>query len=189
VYETKLKLPRRLLSPEQMQLSRTPAARELMHQIQHHMLNSWRMPQRRPYGAVGYLESDFLCERLRKRLPKLYLSRPIAKVQGLSPSVVKNLGDKSTVGDVLALDLHRLRVRSRASLEEAIRTRRILLGFGERVATGKKVEPSEPVKSATTHDTAQKVVSKGTAAIGKRTKRASSRNKTKAAKKNKGKRK
>ena len=105
-----------------------------MYQIRHHLLNSWRSPQRRAPGTVGFLESDYLCERLRKRLPKAYLSRPIAEVRGLSKEVVKILGPRATVGDVLKLDLHRLCVFAKVNTEQAIRIRRLLLGF-DRVRT------------------------------------------------------
>lgn len=129
VYETKLKVPRAVLRPDQLQKSRTPAARELMYKIQHHLLNSWRLPGRRPPGTAGFLESDYLCDRLRKRLPQRYLSRRISEIKGLPREVVRNLGARATIGDALKLDLHRLGVIAKVGIEQAVLIRRSLLGF------------------------------------------------------------
>jgi hypothetical protein len=146
VYETKLKVPRRVLLRNQMQQSRSPAVRELMRNIQHHLLNSWRMPQRRAYGAVGFLESDYLTDRLRKRLPKEYLSRRIMAVKSLSPRVVKSLGTHTTVGDVLKLDLHRLHVQANVNLEDAAQIRLTLLGLHPAEYSTEGSEKSQPVE-------------------------------------------
>jgi hypothetical protein len=131
VYEAKLKLPRYLFHSAQMQKSRTPAARELMHQIQYHMLSSWRRPQRRRPGSVGFVDSDYVCERVAGHLPKSYLSGSIGNVRGLSRSVIQALGAKTTVGDLLKLELHHLGARAGISLAQAIAVRRKLLGLGE----------------------------------------------------------
>lgn len=129
VYEANLKLPGHLLQAAQLQKSRTPAARELMHQVRGHMLSSWRLPQRRPQGSVGFADSDYVAQRLASRLPPAYLSRPIGEVQGLPDSLVQGLGATAKVGDVLKLPLHLLRARANVGLEEAIRIRRRLLGM------------------------------------------------------------
>jgi hypothetical protein len=102
-----------------------------MHQIQRHMLNSWRRPQRRPHGAVGFVDSDYIREQLASRLPKSHLSRPITDVPGLPKEFIRKLDAKATIGDVLKLELHRLRARGKIGLEDAIRVRRKLLGFSE----------------------------------------------------------
>ncbi len=129
VYESKLKIPRRLLGREQVQRSRTPAARELMHQIQYHLLNSSRSPQRRKKGTVGFLESDFLTERMRRRMPKPYLQSPVAAMKGLPTQIASKIEGRRTVGDVLGLSLHQLRVSAGLTLAEATMLRRILMGF------------------------------------------------------------
>ncbi len=134
VYETKLKLARSLLSPGQLQRSRTPAARELMQAIRHHMLSSWRLPQRRAYGAVGFVDSDYVCRRRRARLPIGYLRRRVSDVRGIPPELTRRFGPEMTVGDVLRLDLHQLQTRGRLDLNEATRLRRALLGLGPRGA-------------------------------------------------------
>ncbi len=138
VYETKLKLPHHLLHSTQLQKSRTPAARELMYQIQHHMLANSRHPRRRPHGAVGFADSDYVCEHLAHHLPKAYLARHIADVKDLPKGVVRALGAKTTIGDVLSLELHRLCTRAKVGLEEAIDVRRALLGLGDKNVNGKK---------------------------------------------------
>lgn len=142
------------------------------------MLNSWRMPQRRPHHAVGFLESDYLCERLRKRMPKAYLARRVSDVPSLSSLVVKHLGAKSTVGDVLALDLYHLRVRSKATLEESIRTRRILLGFGEAVTMER--EDSGTAKAGAPAKISRTAVGEEAPPVGKKQKKAYGSNKVKA---------
>lgn len=144
VYETKLKLPRGLMLPTQLQISRTPAARELMYKIQHHMLNNWRMPERRPHGAVGFLESDYLTERLRSRLPKAYLDAHISAVEGIPQTLIKKLGHKKIVGDILKLNLHQLRLVGNLNLDEAVQVRRLLMGF-ERTSDSTPSEPAKPV--------------------------------------------
>jgi hypothetical protein len=131
VYEAKLKVPGHLLRGAQLEKSRTPAARELMHQVQNHMLTSSRRPQRRTHGSVGFVESDYVCERLANHLPEAHLSRPIGDVEGLSAGVVEAFGANTTVGDILKLELHRVRARARVGVEDAIRIRRKLLGLRE----------------------------------------------------------
>ena len=138
VYEANMKLPRHLLDPKAMQKSRTPAARELMHQIHHHLLTSWRLAQRRVHGAVGFVDSDYVTHRMAGHLPKAYLTHRVAEVKGIPRGVVQALGSKTVVGDVLKLELHELRKRANVKLEEAIQIRRRLLGFVEQGATGKK---------------------------------------------------
>jgi hypothetical protein len=129
VYESKIRISPELLKPEHLKKSRTPAAREVMYQIQHHMLNSWRLPHRRPARTVGYLDSDFVAQRLMKALSRRYLARPVADVGSLPRAAVRNLGRKITVGTVLAMELHRLRQLAKVSLEEAVAIRRMLLGL------------------------------------------------------------
>jgi hypothetical protein len=145
VYESKVRIPSELLKPEQLKKSRTPAAREVMFQIQHHMLNNWRLPQRRPPHTVGYLDSDFVAQRLMKHLSRRYLAHPVTDVKNLPPAAVRNLGRKTTVGTVLAMELHRLRKLAKVSLEEAIAIRRTLLGLSDLArGTGRSAETSGP---------------------------------------------
>lgn len=132
VYETKLGLPRNLLNKDGMKGSRTPAARELMYKIHHHMLSSWRLPQRRPHKSSGFIESDYVCHRLLAHMPKAYLTQHISKVKGLPPKVVKALGPKTMIVDVLKLDLYQLKSRMKSELDEAIKTRRKLLGLADK---------------------------------------------------------
>lgn len=129
VYEANVTLPHSLVHPTQLNKSRTPAARELMHQIHHHLLTSWRLPQRRPHGMVGFLDSDYVSQKLAQHLPEPVLSRPLAEVKALPRDMVDALGAQTTVGDVLKLELHRLSTRAKVSLNEAVRFRRRLLGI------------------------------------------------------------
>jgi hypothetical protein len=149
VYETRIKLPRALLEPARLKMSRTPAARELMYEVKNHMMNSWRMPQRRPHNMVGFLDSDYVCARLRRRLPARYLAQPIADFADLPPALVRKLGPKTTVGQILGLDLHRLRAFTQ-TLAEAVRVRRILLGFKSPRASSE----GSPAKSGKASDVA-----------------------------------
>jgi hypothetical protein len=129
VYEANLKLPRYLLDKKEMQKSRTPAARELMNQIHHHLLTSWRLGQRRIPGAVGFVDSDYVAQRMALHLPKAYFMRRVGALKGIPKTIAQSLGAKATVGDVLRLDLHQLSKRARVKLEDAIQIRRKLLGF------------------------------------------------------------
>jgi hypothetical protein len=127
VYESKLRVPAGVLKPAQMEKSRTPAAREMMQQVKHHLLNSWRSPRRRPHGSVGFLESDYVCQKVRQQLAKEYRFSRIANLEGISPQLVGRFGTHSTVDDVLKLDLHLLCQRARLDLAQAIALRRVLL--------------------------------------------------------------
>lgn len=57
------------------------------------------------------------------------MSSRITQVKGLSAKIVRSLGTHTTIGDVLKLDLHRLRILARVDVEEATRIRRLILGF------------------------------------------------------------
>jgi len=129
VYEAKLRLPSHLLDPQLLQGSRTPAARELMYRIRQHMLGNWRLPQRRPRGTVGFVDSDYVTEHLAKRASAAQLGRKVSEIDGLSDETVRALGADTTVAELLRLDLHTLRTRSRTDVMAAVHIRRKLLGF------------------------------------------------------------
>jgi hypothetical protein len=138
VYEAKLKLPRYLLDKKEMQKSRTPVARELMNQVHHHLLTSWRLGQRRIPGAVGFLDSDYVAQRMARHLPKSFLTRRLGTVKGLPRTFIQSFGARTTIEDVLKFDLHQLSKRARVKLEDAIQIRRKLLGFLEPAVTKKE---------------------------------------------------
>jgi hypothetical protein len=136
VYESQLKLPGHLLGREQLQKSRTPVARELMHQIRNHMLGNWRLPQRRAHGSVGFVDSDYVAHRLAGQLPEAKLSLQLAAVPGLPSAALDALGATSTVGDALKLELHALSTRAKVGLADAVLIRRRLLAFASGAGEG-----------------------------------------------------
>jgi hypothetical protein len=83
------------------------------------------------------------------------------------------LNGKSTIGDVLALDLYRLRIRSQTTLHEAIRTRRILLGFREAIAASNKQESAANIPADRPQEQLHAVTREATGGAGKRPEKAS----------------
>jgi hypothetical protein len=110
--------------------SRLPAVKDLMKQVQFTMANSWRMPHRKEFGKVGFLDSEYLRDRLVKVLPQSRLDErvPVAEPTG-DPTREKAMADVR-VGDLLALDLTALMKETGLDTGQAAGLRRRLLGLG-----------------------------------------------------------
>ncbi len=127
VHERKIRMNPTMLSRSAVRESRAPATAELLRQVQHALATSWRQPMRYPPGTVGFLDSDYFRDRLTAILPAEQLARPVAKLEGLPPAVVRALGEMS-VGEAAGLDLTRLARLLGLSMSEAVDVRRTLLG-------------------------------------------------------------
>jgi hypothetical protein len=85
------------------------------------MINSWRMPSRRPPGTVGFLESNYFAGRIAPYVAESDARAPLASV---SPSVPRPVAEQTTVADLLTGDLGRLSARSGVDVAELARLRR-----------------------------------------------------------------
>jgi hypothetical protein len=103
--------------------SRTPVVKELISRIQSAMLMSWRQPRRYPAGEIGFLETDFFKDQLRKSIPEGKLRQRLGAVKELPDSIVRALGEESSVTDLLELDLQTFATRSGLGLKDAAQAR------------------------------------------------------------------
>jgi hypothetical protein len=94
-------------------------------------------------GQVGFLDSDYLKNRIQQLLPQDALARPIGDVAGLPPAVVEALGADTSVADALSLDLPTFARRTGLSLRDSGLARRRLLGIDPDASGPIAVEPEE----------------------------------------------
>lgn len=104
---------------------------DLLRKIQTAMTTSWRLPKRRPLGTVGFLDSDYFKDEIKKVLPKHRLEKTLTKAStnDLPTSVVQSLGEDFTVAEVLEMDLTTFARKTGASIADAAAARRKLLGI------------------------------------------------------------
>jgi hypothetical protein len=118
-----------LLANDVADQTRMPAMKDLLRKIEHVMTTSWRVPGRRAYGDVGFLESDYLKDQIKKLIPEERLETPIARVSGLPEAVASSLGERYTVAEALELDLASFARRTGLDIKEAAQIRQRLLGL------------------------------------------------------------
>lgn len=128
VAEPKIRMRPGLLNRASTQQSKLPAIKDLMRQIHSTLVNSWRMPDRVEPGKIGFLDSEYLRERLLKILPEDSLRRPVP-ADRVPPQATQALRETATLGELLSLDLAALRRRTGLDMDGAIRLRRRLLGL------------------------------------------------------------
>ncbi len=130
ITEASLAISRRLLTPSAIDDTRMPAINELLSQIRIALSTSWRLPQRHSLEEpIGFLESDYFKNRIKKVLPREHLETSLVNVRGLPPAVVDSLGGTRTIAEALELDLARFSERTGLSLADAAKARRVLLGI------------------------------------------------------------
>jgi hypothetical protein len=120
-----------------------PAVKTLQRKLGFTMSTSWRQPSRLPLGQVGFLDSDYLKNRIQQLLPQDALARPIGDVAGLPPAVVEALGADTSVADALNLDLPTFARRTGLSLPDSGLARRRLLGIEPDAGGPIAVQPEE----------------------------------------------
>ena len=118
-----------LLTRKAVGETRLPAVKELLAKIQAAMSTSWRVPRRRAFGEVGFLESDYFKDRIKNLVPDARLQAPLTRVRGLPEAVVRSLGEESTVAEALDLDLASFASKTDLSIAEAVEARNRLLGI------------------------------------------------------------
>lgn len=106
------------------------------------LVSSWKMPSRRPLGETTLLDTDYIRDRLIDLVPEDLKSRSIAEVPTLPADVKNYLGAKTSVSDVLAMEVTELANRIGRSVGEAARLRRGLMFPG--TETSMKGGPREP---------------------------------------------
>ncbi|GAA1662304.1 hypothetical protein GCM10009744_65130 [Kribbella alba] len=113
---------------EEPEISLQPAAApesvatEALLQVQNALSSSWRMPTRRPPGAVGFLESDYFTSRIGDYLPPDLQERPVSELPDageLTPAL-----REVTVRRLLAEDLAGLSATTGVEVGELARLRR-----------------------------------------------------------------
>jgi hypothetical protein len=132
VAEVPVRMPGSLFARTVNDSGRLPAVKELLRKIQFTMSTSWRLPNRMPFGEVGFLDSDYFKERIRKILPKDVFASRIKDIKDLPPSIIKGLGEDCTIEQALKLDLSGFIRKTGLSAREASLGRRIILGMGKR---------------------------------------------------------
>ena len=129
VAEVPIKMSGSLFTGTSTGAARLPAVKELLRKIQFAMSTSWRLPNRMPFGEMGFLDSDYFKERIKKILPSDIYHTRIKDINDLPPSLIKGLGEECTIEQALKLDLAHLMKKTGLTVKEAALARRILLGI------------------------------------------------------------
>lgn len=140
VDEPMIKVNPTLLTPQLSSQTRLPAIKDLLRQVQVAMLTSWRQPKRYLPSKIGFLESEYFKNRIRKVLPQAHLAKPLVQVSGLPEAVVKALGQQATINDALDMDLSIFARRTGLDIAEAARARRQLLGVVSRPGNDAEID-------------------------------------------------
>jgi hypothetical protein len=122
-----------LLTPDVTRETRSPAMEEALRKIRSVMTTSWRLPGRRPPGKVGFLDSDYFKDRIKKVVPKEQLERPLAQVSDLPRAAIESLGERFSVAEALDMELTSFIQKTGLSLEDALNARRRMLGLAPRL--------------------------------------------------------
>ena len=123
--------------------TRLPATKELLRKIQNAMTTSGRLPSRYPAGAVGFLESNYFKNQIKKILPREKMRTPVGKVKGIPSEVIKRLGEKYTIAEALDLDLTAFAKKTGLDIEGASKARKLLLGFSDVSDENKAVDGNQ----------------------------------------------
>ncbi|MBK7236295.1 MAG: hypothetical protein IPI02_11950 [Sterolibacteriaceae bacterium] len=129
VDERAIEIDRTLLSYERSHPTRLPLLKEVLRKVHIALSTSQRLSTRRPVSRYSFLESDYFRDRLRRVLPAESLSRPVARVPNVPARVAAALGEDTTVGQALALNLAQLAKQTGLSPAAALALRRRLLGL------------------------------------------------------------
>ncbi len=118
--------------------NRMPLEKQFLQQVQNALTKSHRSTSRYAFDDnVGFLESNYFKDHIKKLLPEEYLKRPLGKVKELPGEIVKKLGSNLTIAQALAIDLAQFARRTELSIREASKVRHQLLGIAQ-TSKGKK---------------------------------------------------
>jgi hypothetical protein len=101
---------------------RFPLIKEALRQIQFAMARSGRMPSRRPFGAVRFLDSDYFAGQIAKHLPPDLARRPVSEVRMETGEVAE--GSEFTVYDLMTTDFATLQRLTGLPIHELAQLRR-----------------------------------------------------------------
>jgi len=123
-----------LLTSEPSRRTRLPAQKELLRKIQSALTSTGSSLSSVPIGSVGFLESGYFKDQIKPYLPRTVLEMELASVPNLPIELVHVFprstvigGPKTTIGDVLELDLATFARRTGLSVADAARVRYMLL--------------------------------------------------------------
>ena len=140
VDERLIRIPPSLITREAASKSRMPAMKRLLHEIQKTLSGGWRFQSRYPAGEVGFLDTEYFKDQVKKVLPHERLETPLADVRELPEEVIKSLGERTTVSQILEMDLESFAKKTDLSLAEAAKMRRVLLGINPKQKGYDKVD-------------------------------------------------
>lgn len=130
VDEPELGIDPALLTRSVTRETRLPAVKELLTKIQNAIITSGRLPQRRAFDeGIGFLDSDYFKDQIKRVLPHDQLNSTLADVSDLPREVVESLGETCTVGEALELNLARFSQKTGLDIANAVKARRSLLGM------------------------------------------------------------
>lgn len=139
--ESMIRLAPENLRQQALGQSGMPALRDLLSRIHRGMISASRPLGRRPPGEVGFLDTDWFKEQIRKLLPERHLEQALSRVEGLPEEVVRALGAKCAVHEALKLDLESFVRKTGLRTADAIQARRRLLGLPRGADGGGSVGP------------------------------------------------
>jgi plastocyanin len=123
-----------LLTSEPSRRTRLPAQKELLRKIQSALTSTGSSLSSVPIGSVGFLESEYFKDQIKPYLPRTVLEMELASVPNLPLEMVQVFppstmigGPKTTIGDVLELNLATFARRTGLSVADAARIRYMLL--------------------------------------------------------------
>lgn len=139
VEETGISIDPGLLTPSMRAGSRIPAMNDFLRKLEIAMMTSGKSHRRRAFGEVGYLDSDYFLNQIKKILPKDRLETILAEFGDIPTEVIESLGQECTVAEALNLDLRLFGEKTGMSTRDSIDARRVLLGLAPK--TRNEVDP------------------------------------------------
>jgi hypothetical protein len=127
--------------------SRLPGMKEFLTRSQFAMATGWRLPGRYIFGAVGFLDTDYLKNRLLGILPNDQLDQQVANMGQIPDYLRQAITDafppNCTVRDVLQPSLGDFAQMIGLNISDAVLARRYLLGLV--LDAGPGPQPPPPV--------------------------------------------
>jgi hypothetical protein len=144
-----------LLTRGAQRTSRVPVMKDFLRQVQTTLTSSSRSRRRRPYGASGFLDSDYVMRRLLNVIPPEQRERRLADLENAPEDLLNALGAETSVEEALTVGLERFARRTELSLAEAAEARYRLLGVDpppllsrRRISASDESQQGEPPRSA-----------------------------------------
>lgn len=127
VNEMSLDIPSRVMTKSAQQESRMPLLKSVLREIETTLVRNGRLRTRYPFGKVNYLASDHFLKKVAPFIPKDYMDTTLDNVAEMSDKVRDALGAKTTIAQLIDMDVTTLSRKSGLSLGDAIALKRELL--------------------------------------------------------------